>query len=132
MSRQSGHAYSYARPLNKGKSEIRLLRIKSCISFVDDLHCTIEDVSLDENPVYSALSYVWAEKVHDTAVVQSPAVLYIDGSSMAMDITMNLNAALRYLRPSGLNSKDLVIWGKMPKRAGRSHKCSDSTRKQLP
>jgi hypothetical protein len=49
--------YNYSRQLAKAKSEIRLLRIQPAKSMDEDLQCTIEYASLDEHPIYNALSY---------------------------------------------------------------------------
>ncbi|PMD29700.1 hypothetical protein L207DRAFT_520779 [Hyaloscypha variabilis F] len=108
-------SYSYSRPLVKAKSEIRLLRFRPAPSMSEDLQCTIEHVSLDENPVYNALSYTWSGKVDDPALSKAPKILHISSnelSEVSMDITPILNAALRYLRPKHDPpvNEELVLW----------------------
>jgi hypothetical protein len=104
--------YNYSRQLAKAKSEIRLLRIQPAKSMDEDLQCTIEYASLDEHPIYNALSYTWSGKVNDSTLAQTPAVLHINSNNISMDITENLNAALRYLRPKQGPpfEPELVMW----------------------
>jgi hypothetical protein len=76
------------RPLNKDAREIRLLRLEPG-TFEDDLHISLEVVSLDHRPNYEALSYVWG-------TIRSPRPILVNGHPMK--ITENLDCALRYLR----------------------------------
>jgi hypothetical protein len=106
--------YSYSRPLDRAKNEIRLLRIMPGSSMTDDLQCKIDYASLHEHPVFSALSYTWNGKVNDPALAHAPTVLHVNSNSNnpSMEITANLNAALRYLRPkySPYLDEELYLW----------------------
>ena len=55
----------------------------------ESLHCTFSIASLDDNPVYEALSYAWG----DPTCVKS-----VDVEGDDFTITSNLHCALRYLR----------------------------------
>jgi len=50
--------FKYDRSLTSG-NVIRLLRIKLAENIVQDLECTIQYSSLDDNPEFEALSYTW-------------------------------------------------------------------------
>ncbi|PVH77588.1 hypothetical protein DL98DRAFT_591187 [Cadophora sp. DSE1049] len=47
--------------LSTEKREIRVLRIHPASNPSDDIECTLATVSLQEYPVYDALSYVWGD-----------------------------------------------------------------------
>jgi hypothetical protein len=81
-------------------------------SMTDDLQCKIDYASLHEHPVFTALSYTWNGKVNDPALAHAPTVLHINSNNASMEITPNLNAALRYLRPKYSPSLDeeLILW----------------------
>ena len=98
-------AYRFT-PLDESKRQIRLLHLhppvaKASGSFVesdstalggddaDKIHCTFKLASLDDNPSYEALSYVWGDK-NDLV----PIFLY--GNSFL--ITRNLHEALFHMR----------------------------------
>ena len=53
--------YHY-RPLSSPTS-IRILSLLPCPTILKDknLHCTLEEVSLDSNPTFQAVSYTWGE-----------------------------------------------------------------------
>ncbi|XDG06316.1 hypothetical protein ABKA04_005931 [Annulohypoxylon sp. FPYF3050] len=90
--------------LNSSLREIRVLTILPG-SFDEPLRVTIGTRSLDANPLYNALSYVWG----DAASANIPGnVINIDGSEFP--VTSNLLAALRYLR-SVLGKVDpITLW----------------------
>ncbi|KAK4443785.1 heterokaryon incompatibility protein-domain-containing protein [Podospora aff. communis PSN243] len=90
MSQTQRTSFNFARPLKKEKCEIRLLRLESLSSLRGTLKGTIEHVSLNDNPVYHALSYTW------------------EGSS-PINITDNLSAALRYFGASSKPSSHLWV-----------------------
>jgi hypothetical protein len=66
---------------------------------VDNLiRCTISHVSLDNAPLYNALSYYWGDPTRRRKIL-------LDGATIS--ITENLEAAIRYLR---LQDKPLPMW----------------------
>lgn len=83
--------------LEPDKREIRLLHIKPGV-WTDEISCDLTTVSLDDNPKYAALSYVWgnATATERIALCDEP-----------FDITVNLAAALRRLRRG---EETVVIW----------------------
>ncbi|KAK4173663.1 putative heterokaryon incompatibility protein [Triangularia setosa] len=91
---QSARKYE---PLNHHDSSIRLLRLLPG-RWIDSIHCELQTVSLDDNPAYDALSYVWGNP-------QKKAPIIIDRSPV--EATKNLIAALRRLR-SSIDVK--VLW----------------------
>ncbi|KAK7212736.1 hypothetical protein V2G26_019914 [Clonostachys chloroleuca] len=84
-------------PLNTYQSEIRLLAIDPGKPR-DELRCSLSVVSLNSNPKYQALSYVWG----DSSIT---ANITVDGVSHP--VTANLKYALCAIR--GL-SKPRIIW----------------------
>ncbi|KAJ4353554.1 uncharacterized protein N0V89_005284 [Didymosphaeria variabile] len=81
-------------PLNVERHEIRLLKLLSpgsgpSLAKSALVNCTLEHVSLDENPKYQALSYVWGNPALTTPIC-------VDGK--VFQATFNLEAALRHLR----------------------------------
>jgi len=106
MSQPQGTPFKHSRSLENYKCEIRLLRLKPCLLLNDPLEGTIEYVSLNDNPVYKALSYVWRGAVNDGAIARATPVLYIH--NQVINITRNLSAALRYLAVS--SKADFVLW----------------------
>ena len=75
-------------PLNVAERQIRFLTLQPGRLY-DEIVCNRYIVSLDQNPTYEALSYVWG----DPSITQS---IQVDGKPF--DITLNLVAALRRLR----------------------------------
>ena len=63
-----------------------------------DIHCILQTASLDDQPSYSALSYVWGTDEPSTAVL-------INGKLVL--VRKNLAAALRHLRQT---DRSLNIW----------------------
>lgn len=59
------------------------------INYTDDIHCTFSHVSLDDDPEYEALSYVWGDQ---TDLI----TIYVHGHPFL--ITQNLFDALFYMR----------------------------------
>ena len=73
-------------PLDPAKSEIRLLTV---VSKPDEpLRCILRKHSLDENPIYFALSYVWGNPSNTKPII-------VDGC--VFGATINLVEALRHL-----------------------------------
>ena len=75
--------------LDPGRSEIRLLEILSLSNDDPVLKCRLVVASLEDNPSYIALSYVWG----DPSVTEN---IVVNGSIMA--ITSNLASALQTIR----------------------------------
>ena len=77
-------------PLDTTRRSIRTLQLLPG-RWLDPINCTVHTVSLDDNPPFDALSYVWGDPT-DTLPIQV-------GSS-PFHATKNLIAALRRLRSS--------------------------------
>ena len=93
----SRNTFAY-RPLDVEKREIRLVILAPASSFEDDIHCTLQHVSLDEDPQYEALSYTWGdENVTDEIFL----------NSQSFQVTTNLVSFLRHLR---LASQPRTLW----------------------
>ncbi|KAI8953831.1 heterokaryon incompatibility protein-domain-containing protein [Xylaria longipes] len=91
-------------PLNPSKKQIRLLTLLNG-EWNDEIKCKLYVVSLDDEPKYEALSYVWG----------SPTDLVdIDIDGIAFSVTQNLYAALRRLREqirgTGSNEDSRTLW----------------------
>ena len=86
------------KPLNVEKREIRLLHITSSLILQEQPQCFLETVSLDDNPHFEALSYVWGDPSLTRPIRLENCEWYA---------TVNLEAGLRYLRST---SEDIVIW----------------------
>jgi hypothetical protein len=87
----------YQQQLCSEPQEIRTLTLKQG-AFDDPIHCTLQTVSLADNPKYTALSYVWGD-----ATERLP--IYIDGTLFSA--TKNLKIALQYIRKADC---DQVMW----------------------
>lgn len=80
-----------------GKRQIRVAHLlPGC--WDDDISCELHKVSLEENPAYEALSYVWGDP---------KATLPITLNGSLFHVTTNLGSALRRLRKT---TKKRVIW----------------------
>jgi len=79
--------YSYQR-VNSESHEIRTLTLFPGTTS-DDIRCTLETASLDINPSFEALSYVWGD-------TKQKRQIFLGGFSH--DVTTNLEVALRHLR----------------------------------
>ena len=65
------------------------------------ISCSLLQTDLSAKPVYEALSYVWGERAN-------PVEIVCDGSEL--EVTQNLAAALRQLRPSDVDADPRVLW----------------------
>jgi hypothetical protein len=83
--------------LNKTESEVRLLRLLPGRS-ADPIRCTVHIVSLNDNPRYEALSYVWGDETDTRS---------ISVNNQPYSVTVNLEAALRGLRR---HRGERIIW----------------------
>jgi hypothetical protein len=75
----------------------RLIWLEPSESFPSPLRCRLFEVSLDENPVYEALSYCWGGPLDRTILC----------FNLPLSITANCEAALRQLR---LSREPRVLW----------------------
>ncbi|PQE29702.1 Heterokaryon incompatibility protein [Rutstroemia sp. NJR-2017a WRK4] len=78
------------RPLDTSRREIRLLVLHPAEDILDvfGYSCTLVHVSVDEDPDYEALSYVWGSKANKQKIL-------IDGRQL--EVTSNLAEALNHL-----------------------------------
>jgi hypothetical protein len=78
------------RPLDTSRREIRLLVLHPAADILDvfGYSCTLVHVSVDEDPDYEALSYVWGSKANKQKIL-------IDGRQLA--VTSNLAESLDHL-----------------------------------
>ncbi|KAF3761751.1 hypothetical protein M406DRAFT_19732, partial [Cryphonectria parasitica EP155] len=85
-------------PLDHKKSEIRLLTLIPSSDPCGPIHCSLNHASLDDEPPFEALSYVWGptNPTHD---------IFIDGTKFV--VGPNLHAALRGLRQ---RKKPRTVW----------------------
>lgn len=84
-------------PLNPSACEIRLLGLLPGKA-AEPIQCTIEVVSLNANPLYEALSYVWGDSANRKD---------INVGGQRCDVTFNLEAALQRLRDE---CKTRILW----------------------
>lgn len=76
--------------LDQQDHSIRILRLLPG-RWLDNIYCELQTVSLDDNPAYHALSYVWGNP-------QDTGLITVNGSPF--QATKNLITALRRLRSS--------------------------------
>lgn len=76
------------KPLDTSRSEVRLLQIQKTKPD-QPVKCRLRTVSLDDNPIYVALSYVWG----DPSITRD---IVVDGH--VKPVTINLEAALRHVK----------------------------------
>jgi hypothetical protein len=84
-------------PLHPTEPQIRLLTLEPG-QFDEDIECSLRTVSLNDNPEFVALSYLWG----DTNITLPVTV----GGSV-LQVTTNLEAALRHLR---WNESPRILW----------------------
>ena len=87
------------RPLDPVSKQIRLLKLHSGTE-MEDIECHLEHVSLEDNPEFTALSYVWGD-LTDTRTIYLHEVPF--------PITQNLHAALRSIR-SHTPDEMSILW----------------------
>jgi hypothetical protein len=87
----------YPHQLNSERKEIRTLTLIRG-EFDDPIQCSLQTVSLDDHPTYTALSYVWGD-------VRDNSPISVDGTVFLA--TKNLKLALQYIREV---HQDLVLW----------------------
>jgi hypothetical protein len=86
-------------PLDSQNSQIRLLVLHPG-EFEDPVFCQLNIYSLEEQPVYEALSYVWGD-----AATTLP--IYVGSQRKRVETTINLECALRHLR---YQDRDRILW----------------------
>jgi hypothetical protein len=89
--------------LETSKSEIRLLLLHPAQDMTSEIQCTLSKVSLDANPRYFALSYVWGDpKVTHNILV----------NGCQIQVTFNLASFLHQWRDSckGSTQLDIPLW----------------------
>jgi hypothetical protein len=90
-------SYSY-RSVDSSSGGFRLAILQPSAHFPAPITCNLVEITLDDHPIYEALSYVWGDPKIQTT-------LQIEGASLK--VTTNLELALRYLR---LPDKPRTIW----------------------
>ncbi|CZR56700.1 uncharacterized protein PAC_06589 [Phialocephala subalpina] len=83
-----------------GESSIRLVALESGAED-DPIRCSLAYTSLDDEPEYEALSYVWGDPAITTPI-------FLDGK--LFDVTINLHGALHNLRNSEHDSPPRLLW----------------------
>lgn len=81
--------YSFYQPLDVSQRQIRLLSIDSSKDEASTISCSLHLSSLEDQPDFNALSYVWG----DPSVTQN---ILVQGEVFAA--TTNLVSALRHIR----------------------------------
>jgi len=84
--------------LSAERSEIRLLRVLPAQDESSQVACEYSSISLLDNPVYNALSYVWGDPTVITPILVNGEVFHT---------TTNLAAALRLFRTKGMEE---LLW----------------------
>jgi hypothetical protein len=88
---------SYQHRLNAERNEIRTLTLIRG-EFDDPIQCSLQTVSLDDHPTYTALSYVWGNMWDNSPI-------FVDGTVFLA--TKNLKLALQYIREA---HREIVLW----------------------
>jgi hypothetical protein len=96
MSQSRGSPFNY-RPLSHSSKEVRLLTLLPGKNFSDRVECELIHSSLEENPQYEALSYVWG-------TADAPETILLHGQAFA--VRQNLLDALRHLR----SGQERTLW----------------------
>lgn len=110
-------------PLDRVTRQIRLACLAPSANLEEQPTCSLYVVSLDDNPQYEALSYVWGDPNITTPIqlytVPRRSILQVQEASASLPptesqvcstqwpVTTNLEAALRYLRHE---STERVLW----------------------
>lgn len=85
-------------PLISSQKQIRVLTLQASLNVGDPIQGTVSVISLDSNPAFSALSYVWGDPNVTTEIT-------LDGAPI--QVTSNLASALRHIRKA---FGEIVIW----------------------
>jgi Heterokaryon incompatibility protein (HET) len=94
------HEWSFATvsSSNPDKSEIRLLQVISDGADAGLVRCILQCVSLDDNPTFCALSYVWGDANQTTQIEIATEAAPGSFQEQVVHVTTNLEAALRNVR----------------------------------
>jgi len=121
----AGQSFQY-RDLNPSVNEIRIIRWVAPVNDDDDeVRCDLLHRSLDEQPTYDALSYVWGEP-------EPAQKIHVNGKPVS--VTPNLYGTLRQIRHAGcdvwvdalcINQKDDVEKGSQVPLMGRIYQQAD-------
>lgn len=90
-------SFSY-RSVDSGSRGFRLAILQPSAHFTAPITCNLVEVTLNDHPIYEALSYAWGDP-------KIQATLQIEGA--CLKVTTNLELALRYLR---LPDQPRTIW----------------------
>jgi hypothetical protein len=85
-------------PLDRSRNEIRLVHIHAALDYEAKISCSLSHVSLDDQPIYYALSYSWGS-------TQKTRSILLDEQEFA--VTENLYEALREVRSW---SRSIGVW----------------------
>lgn len=97
-------------PIDSGADEIRLLRVNAG-GWDDNIQCDLFAAALSEKPVYSALSYVWANYTTSGGLEDTQDCYIIDIRGYHFPVGRNLYRALRRLRALYTRRQSpLVLW----------------------
>lgn len=111
MSQQSSITYA---PLSSETKQIRTLTLRAGEAH-DPVRCSLHLASLEEQPIYEALSYTWGDATYTVPIE-------VDG--VRFNATENLTQALRHIREAG---RELTLWvdsGEQRPTQGKA--CNDS------
>ena len=89
---------NFYQPLHTDKT-IRLVVLEPASDYYASIQCSLRVVSLDEAPLYEALSYVWGDPNCTSSISLNGTVI---------QVTLGLERALRHLRHS--RHEALVVW----------------------
>ena len=76
--------------LDPSRNQIRVLHLSPGRENDDELYCTLSTVSLDDDPQYEALSYVWGDTSED-----EPSIML---GERELKVRRNLHSALQGIR----------------------------------
>jgi hypothetical protein len=85
--------------LDSSRNQIRVLHLSSGRENDDELYCTLSTVSLDDDPQYEALSYVWGDISED-----EPSIML---GEREVKVRRNLHSALKAIRHL---DHERVVW----------------------
>jgi len=89
-------------PLQAPESDIRLIAIRSRSNLADPPECILRTfVGTSSCPEYTAISYTWGDE-------SLKKLMQLNGKTM--QVTANLESALRYLRPGDKEGYSLFLW----------------------
>ena len=90
-----------------GRRTIRLLQLEPTKSLAAPIKCTLQEVSLDANPRYEAISYSWDGQVSDRILHLQDET---DDTPRQLLVTENCEDAIRALQRDLCRNTPLHIW----------------------